>query len=163
MSTLTRVSEEHRRRLASHVERLSLLADEIGREPWAGVSAGLAAEHEFLMSTLVPHMQAVEEAVHTEMDRLLSCRLGMEPLDREHVEIRRLIDHLGELAAATGTTEPAPGEAIEMNRVLVKLHSILKVHLREEALYLPILEHNLTAAQAESIAAAMHHAARVEL
>jgi hypothetical protein len=163
MSTLMRVSEEHRQRLTSHVERLSLLADEIGREPWAGVSAGLATEHEFLASTFVPHMQAVEEAVHTEMDRLLSCRLGMEPLDREHVEIRRLIDRLGELTAATEATDPTPGEAIELNRVLVKLHSILKVHLREESLYLPILEHNLTAAQAESIAAAMDHAARVEL
>ena len=163
MSTLTRVSEEHRQRLASHVERLSFLADEIGREPWAHVSAGLEAEHEFLLSTLVPHMQTVEEAVHTEMDRLLSCRLGMEPLDREHVEIRRLIDRMGELTASARDHEPSPGEAIELNRVLIKLHSILKVHLREEALYVPILEHNLTAAQAESIAAAMNHAARVEL
>jgi hypothetical protein len=163
MSTLARVSEEHRQRLASHVERLSLLADAIGREPWARVSADLTTEHEFLVSTLVPHMQAVEEAVHAELDRLLSCRLGMAPLDREHIEIRRLIDRLGVLAAAAGEHEPSPGEAIELNRVLIKLHSILKVHLREEALYVPILEHNLTAAQAESIAAAMNHAARVEL
>jgi hypothetical protein len=163
MSTLTHVSEEHQQRLASHVERLSLLAGEIGRESWAALSTGLTAEHEFLVSTLIPHMQIVEQAVHTELDRLLSCRLGMEPLDREHGEIRLLIDRLGELATAAGAREPSQGDAIELNRVLVKLHAILKVHLREESLYLPILEHNLTPSQAESIAAAMNHASSVEL
>ena len=161
--TLTRVSEEHRQKLASHVDRLPLLADEIGRAPWTEVAAGIAGEHEFLTSTLIPHMQRVEEAVHTELDRLLSCRLGMEPLDREHKEIRRLIDRLGEMADQFGTHGPAPAEAIELNRVLVKLYSILKVHLREEALYVPLLERNISVDQAETIALAMEHAARVEL
>jgi hypothetical protein len=163
MSTLVAISEEHRARLTGHVDRLSPLADKIGQSPWAEVSAGLTEEHAFLTSTLIPHMQAVEDAVHTELDRLLSCRLGMEPLDREHQEIRRLIDRMGRLTETLGAREPTPGEAIELNRVLIKLHSILKVHLREESLYIPILEHNLSAAQAESIAAAMDHAARVEL
>lgn len=163
MSTLTRVSEEHRERLAHHVDRLPQLADEIGRSPWTEVAAGIADERSFLTSTLVPHMQMVEEAVHSELDRLLSCRLGMEPLDREHKEIRRLIDRLGEMANQFGTQGPSPAEAVELNRVLVKLYSILRVHLREEALYVPVLEHNLSAAEAEVIALAMAHAARVEL
>lgn len=161
--TLTRVSEEHRQRLASHVDRLPLLADEIGRASWAEVAAGIADERGFLTTTLVPHMQMVEEAVHTELDRLLSCRLGMEPLDREHKEIRSLIDRLGEMTDRFGIQGPSPVEAIELNRVLVKLYSILKIHLREEAMYVPILEHNVSVAQAEAIAVAMEHAARVEL
>ena len=45
----------------------------------------------------------------------------------------------------------------------MKLYSILKIHLREEAMYVPILEHNVSVAQAEAIAVAMEHAARVEL
>ena len=161
--TLTSVSEEHRQKLARHVDRLPMLADEIGRAPWAEVSAGIAAEHSFLTSTLVPHMQMVEEAVHTELDRLLSCRLGMEPLDREHMEIRRLIDRLGEMIDQFGAHGPSAAEAIELNRVIVKLYSILKIHLREEALYVPILEHNISVGQAEAVAVAMEHAARVEL
>jgi hypothetical protein len=163
MSNLGKVSEDHRERLVAHIERLPRLADEIGHTPWADIRPRLSEEHEFLTSTLIPHMETVEAAVHTELDRLLSCRLGMEPLDREHLEIRRLIERLGELAGQMGAREPSPGEAIELNRVLVKLYSILRVHLREESLYVPILEHNLSPDQAEAIAAAMDHAARVEL
>jgi hypothetical protein len=163
MSSLTRVSEEHRLTLLTHVELLPKLADDIGTSPWPEVHARLVAEHAFLTSTLIPHMETVETAVHAELDRLLSCRLGMEPLEREHLEIRKLINRLGELADVGASTDPTPGDAIELNRVLVKLYSILRVHLREEALYVPILEHNLSPDQAEAIASGMKHAALVEL
>jgi hemerythrin-like domain-containing protein len=87
----------------------------------------------------------------------------MAPLGREHEEIRKLIAQLGDSVGRIGNGEPTSGETIELNRILVKLYSILKVHLREEALYVPILEHNLSPEQAEAIAVAMEHAARVEL
>jgi hypothetical protein len=163
MPTLSRVSEQHRKKLAGHVERLPLLADEIGRSPWKEVGPRLADELDFLTSTLVPHMQTVEEAVHSELDRLLSCRLGMEPLEREHKEIRRLIDLWSAMTTRRGAVEPSHGEVIELNRIVVKLYSILRIHLREEAMYVPILEHNLSTDQAEAIALAMEHAARIEL
>lgn len=163
MPTLSQVSQEHRERLMAHVERLPKLADDLGQAPWPGVSARLADEHDFLVSTLIPHMQTVDAAVHPELDRLMSCRLGMAPLEREHEEIRKLIAQLGGLVESIAGREPTAGETIELNRVLMKLYSILKVHLREEALYVPILEHNLSPEQAEAIAVAMEHAARVEL
>jgi hypothetical protein len=162
MPTLSQVSQEHRERLMTHVERLPELADDLGVAPWPGVCTRLAGEHDFLVSTLLPHMKSVDEAVHPELDRLMSCRLGMAPLEREHDEIRKLIGRLGEVVSHLGHQEPTAGETIELNRILVKLHSILKVHLREESLYVPILEHNLSPEQAESIATAMEHAARVE-
>jgi hypothetical protein len=162
MSTLSQVSQEHRQRLMAHVDRLPILADELGTAPWTDVAGRIADEHDFLVSTLVPHMEAVEAAVHPELDRLMSCRLGMAPMEREHAEIRRLIGRLGELAALSGR-EPTPGETIELNRVLVKLYSIVKIHLREESLYVPILEHNLLPEQAEAIAVGLEHASRVEL
>jgi len=163
MPTLARTSREHRDRLMAHVERLPKLADEVGEAPWPELAARIADEHTFLMSTLIPHMETVETAVHPELDRLMSCRLGMAPLEREHQEIRRLIARLGELSAPPASHHLTAGETIELNRVLVKLYSIVKVHLREESLYVPILEHNLTPEQAEAIAIGMDHASRVEL
>jgi hypothetical protein len=163
MPTLTQTSEEHRSRLMAHVERLPKLADDIGVEAWSGVGARVGEEQSFLAGTLIPHMETVDAAVHPELDRLMSCRMGMAPLEREHGQIRSLISQLGDLAAGLGDREPTPGEAIELNRILVKLYAILKVHLREESLYVPILEHNLTPEHAEAIAVAMEHAARVEL
>jgi hypothetical protein len=163
MPTLAQVSQEHRERLLAHVERLPKLADAIGQAPWPEVRSRMADEHGFLVATLIPHMEAVDAAVHPELDRLMSCRLGMAPLGREHEEIRKLIAQLGDSVGRIGNGEPTSGETIELNRILVKLYSILKVHLREEALYVPILEHNLSPEQAEAIAVAMEHAASVEL
>jgi iron-sulfur cluster repair protein YtfE (RIC family) len=163
MPTLTHVSQEHRDRLMSHVDRLPKLADEVGTVAWPQVSARVSDELGFLVGTLIPHMEAVDAAVHPELDRLMSCRLGMAPLEREHGEIRTLITGLGDLTGRLGTREPTSGEVVELNRILVKLYSILKVHLREESLYVPILEHNLSTEQAEAIGLAMEHAARVEL
>lgn len=163
MSALARTSREHRDRLIEHVERLPKLADEVGESSWPDLVARIADEHEFLVSTLIPHMETVETAVHPELDRLMSCRLGMAPLEREHQEIRELIERLGQLSAAPTSHSLTTGETIELNRVLVKLYAIVKVHLREESLYVPILEHNLTPDQAEAIAVGLDHASRVEL
>ena len=160
MGTLTRVSMEHKERLMPHVDAMPGLADEIGATEWPALAARLKDEQEFLVSTLLPHMDAVEAGVHQELDRLLSCRLAMEPLEREHAAIRKLVAQLGTFPSKSGLTE---GEAIELNRVLVKLYSILKVHLREEALYIPILEHNLDAEQLDALAVSMEHRSRVEL
>ena len=134
MPTLSQVSREHRERLMVHVDRLPKLADEISVTPWSVLAASLADEHDFLRSTLIPHMDAVEADVHPELDRLMSCRLGMAPMEREHAEIRRLIGQLGDGLGRSGASAPTQAEAIELNRILIKLFSILKVHLREESL-----------------------------
>ncbi len=160
MPTLTQVTTEHRDRLMTHVDALPGLADQVGTVPWEVLAPRLRDQHGFLTSTLIPHMEAVEAGVHQELDRVLSCRLAMEPLEREHVTVRRLIAQLGDLVARE---DLSGGQAIELNRVLIRLHSILKVHLREESMYVPILEHNLEPSQLDGLVASMEHAARVEL
>jgi hypothetical protein len=163
MPTLSQVSRQHSERLMAHVDRLPLLADELGRAPWPELQPLLAAERDFLVGTLIPHMENVDAEVHPELDRLMSCRLGMAPLEREHGEIRKLISQLGLSIEHAGASGPTAAECVELNRILVKLFAILKVHLREESLYVPILEHNLSPQQAEALTLAMEHAARVEM
>ncbi len=160
MPTLTQVTAEHTERLMAHVDALPKLADEIALVPAAELRSKLQAQHEFLSGTLIPHMEAVEAGIHQELDRLLSCRRSMEPMEREHAQVRALIDQLGRLAARPELTEP---EKVELNRVLVKLYSILKVHIREESLYVPILERNLEGEKLDALVASMDHASRVEL
>ncbi len=163
MQTLTQVSNEHRERLMAHVEALPRLADQIGQVPGAALRERLAEEHDFLVGTLLPHMEAVEHAVYPELDRVLSCRLAMAPMEREHKEIRRLVAQLGVLRARFPEGGPGEGDSVELNRVLLRLFAILKVHLREESLYVPILEHNLDPEHADALVLAMDHAARAEL
>jgi Hemerythrin HHE cation binding domain len=163
MATLVRVSTEHRERLMAHVEALPHVADSIGRIAADVLATRVADEYDFLVGTLIPHMETVEEAVYPELDRLLSCRLAMAPMQREHAEVRSLVDRLGVLSGRLQGGSLSDPEEVELNRVLVRLYAILKVHLREESLYLPILEHNLTPEQTDVLALAMEHAVRVEL
>jgi hypothetical protein len=157
MASLTQVSAQHDQRIQAHLDLLPRLADEVGRKPWADVEVRLAAEHDFLVSTLLPHIERVEATVHPELDKLTSCRLGMAPLEREHNEIRKYVDETGKLLASLAGREPTVSEVVELNRVLLKLFWTLKLHIREERLYLPILERNLSREQAEAIAMAMEH------
>ena len=160
MPTLTQVSTEHRERLMTHVDALPGLADEVGTTTWSALRRRIAEEQEFYAGTLVPHMNAVEAGIHQELDRLLSCRIAMEPIEREHAEVRKLVERLGALAAENVLTA---GHELELNRVLIKLYSILKVHLREESRYVPILEHNLDPEKIDALVASMDHIGRVEL
>ncbi len=159
MATLTQVSTEHRERLMAHVDALPSLAEELGTTPWPQLRDRLAQEQTFYATTLIPHMEAVEAGIHQELDRLLSCRIAMDPIEREHVAVRELVARLGALTEEQTLT---PGHELELNRVLIKLYSILKVHLREESRYVPILEHNLEPEQLDALVASMDHTARVE-
>ncbi|MCU0506748.1 MAG: hemerythrin domain-containing protein [Chloroflexi bacterium] len=152
MSHLKQVSDEHRDRLMAHVESLPGLADDIERGSASDAASTLAAEHDFLVQALVPHMAAVETSVYPELDRLLSCRLAMTPMAREHETIRMLVIRLGEIR---GDLTAGTGDRAEIAGLLRQLHDTLEPHLREEDHYVPILDHYLEAGRADAVASAV--------
>lgn len=152
MTRLADVSQEQRTRLEAHVASLPQLADEIERAPEAGAAARLAAEHDFFVQALIPHMATVESTLYPELDRLLSCRLAMTPMAREHETIRILVIRLGELR---GDVIGGSGDSAEVAATIRRLHAVLEPHLREEAHYVPILDRYLDEGRAASLAAAV--------
>jgi hypothetical protein len=48
---------------------------------------------------------------------------------------------------------------LALRRVLLRLHALLKTHLSEEELYIPILEDRLTPAEEAALARALDHLA----
>lgn len=160
MSALTEVANEHRDRLMAHVEALPALADEIGTAPGEDVARRVGEEHEFLLNALIPHMASVEATLYPELDKLLSCRLAMTPMAREHEQIRELVIALGAVRDEVAGTPGGTAYARELSRILHRLHDILEPHLREESHYVPLLEHNLGSAHATTLAAAVDHPIR---
>jgi hypothetical protein len=99
------------------------------------------------MMRLIPHMEAVEEAVYPTLERLLGRREAIMPLRGEHAEIRRFTGVIGRFVAhPEGHVDR--GVVLLMRRSLLRLYAILKAHLAEEELYEPILEDRLTAVEA---------------
>ncbi len=167
MQNLPRVSHEHHDRLWHYVAQLNSLADRLSSDSLDTTRLieelpELRELHDGLTNMLIPHMEAVEAAVYPTLERLLAERQTTAPMAREHVEIRRLVGAIGEF-----TEHPQAhadrGAVLALRRVLLRLYALLKAHLSEEELYIPILEDNLTPAQEAALARALDHVASERL
>ena len=107
-------------------------------------------------------MEAAEQTLYPELERLLQNRHSMTPMRREHGEIRKLVADLGRLQKGSTVGRLPTGEAVALRRVIFRLYALLKVHLAEEQLYLGIIEQGVSPEGAEALAAAMEHAGTSE-
>jgi iron-sulfur cluster repair protein YtfE (RIC family) len=167
MQALTHVSHEHHALLRDYVARLYALADCLVADclDTPGVLAELNELRELergLREMLIPHMDAVEAAVYPTLERIMSDRDSSAPMRNEHEEIRRLVAAIGRVVD-TADTDLDRTSVLALRRVMLRLHVLLKTHLDEEELYLPILEGSLTPAGAEALGRALDHLAATRL
>ena len=163
MLPLTKVSHEHHDLLWSYVNQLNDLADCLNCDCLD--SGRLVAQlplmrevHDGLTKSLIPHMETVEAAVFPTLEQLASSSGTMVPMVAEHEEIRRLVAALGAF------TDHPPAHVdrvavLALRRVLIRLYALLKTHLTEEELYIPILEDRLTPVEEAALARALDHQA----
>jgi hypothetical protein len=167
MLPLTRVSHEHHDLLWGYVNQLNDLADCLNCDcldtaRMAEQLPQLREVHDGLTTRLIPHMEAVEAAIHPTLERILADRGAAIPMAAEHMEIRRLVAALGAFADDP-TTHADRMAVLALRRVLLRLYTLLKTHLSEEELYIPILEDRLTPAHEAAIARALDHQAAERL
>jgi hypothetical protein len=167
MQALPRVSHEHHDRLWHYVDQLNSLADCMNTDclDTARLSERLPELRDLhigLTTLLIPHMEAVEAAVHPTLERLLAERQTTVPMAREHVEIRRLVGAIGEFAEHP-EAHADRGAVLALRRVLLRLYALLSAHLAEEELYIPILEDRLTPPEEAALARALDHVAAERL
>ena len=81
-------------------------------------------------------------------------------MSRDHVEVGRLIDELGQIRSNASGAALAAAQIQDLRRVLYGLYTLVKVHFaKEEEVYLPILDARLTPDQARRLFEDMEHAA----
>jgi iron-sulfur cluster repair protein YtfE (RIC family) len=166
MQNLPRVSHEHHDRLRKYVDQLNALADCLNSDcldtnRMIGQLPELRELHDGLTSMLLPHMEAVEAAVYPTLERLAAGQTTVL-MAQEHVEIRRLVRAIGEFAEDPQAHSDRAA-ALGLRRVLLRLYALLKAHLAEEELYIPILEDRLTPAEEAALARALDHVAAERL
>jgi hypothetical protein len=160
---LTTVSHEHHDVLWSHVNRLDELADCLNADCLDSVGLighlpQLREAYDGLANDLLPHMDAVEAAVHPTLERIMVDHDVTVPMGAEHAEIRRLVTGLAVFVDEPETHQDRVA-VLGLRRILLRLHALLKVHLAEEELYIPILEDRLTAPEEQALARALNHLA----
>jgi hemerythrin-like domain-containing protein len=157
IQTLPRVAHEHHERLLKHVDQMPAVGDQFLTADGVEVARTAGEMSAFLSDTLIPHVDAAEQALYPELERLLQNRHSMAPMKREHVEVRRLAADFGRLAKQIEDGGVAPGKRLALRRVLFQLYALLKIHLAEEEAYLRIVDHGVSTDVAELLAAALDH------
>jgi len=157
-SALRATSADHHARLLPHVDRLLVLAEMVGQVECSALHALFEEEHAFIIGTLVPHMEATERALYDRLEALMDGRHSMAPMREEHRVVRRLVDELGRYREHAEGCSWSAVEGLALRRALYRLHSLLKVHLAEEELYLGVLERRLTDAEKDQLARGLDHA-----
>jgi iron-sulfur cluster repair protein YtfE (RIC family) len=145
---------EHRELLPS-IDALVEAADAIGFAPSAEQWEKVDASYAFLTGELIPHATAEDRVLYEEVDRLIgkSGSTGAtETMRRDHAEVARLTDRLGELRAELREEEVSPATQRELRHVLYGLHTLVSLHFaKEEDVYLPLLDRELTPEQARAL------------
>jgi iron-sulfur cluster repair protein YtfE (RIC family) len=154
--TLPRVAHEHHERLIHHVDEMPALGAMILVAPIEELRPRLTETSEFL-NQLLPHLEAAEATLYPELERMMQNRHSMAPMRREHAEIRRLVAEFTHLEQAVGEKRPTLGRTVALRRVLFTLYALLEVHLVEEEVYIPLVNHGVTDEAAEVLAASLKH------
>jgi hemerythrin-like domain-containing protein len=156
-ASLPQVSLEHHDRLMRHLDAMPAVGDMIGAAPVAELRPRVDEVAAFLDGLLLPHMEAAERTLYPELERMLQNRHSMTPMRREHDDIRKLVAELVRLQGRLDAGPLQTGETVALRRVVFRLYAMLKVHLAEEQLYLRIIEHGVSAEDAQKLAAALDH------
>jgi hypothetical protein len=158
MLSLRTTSQDHHARLIPHVDRLLELADMVGHVDCSAIHARFDEEYAFVVGQLLPHMEAIEGTLYDRLESLMGGRHSMAPMRGEHEAMRQLVAELGRYRPHAADCRWSTVEGLALRRALYRLHSILKVHLAEEELYLEVLEQHLTDDEKSALARGIDHA-----
>lgn len=160
MSTVTEPLREEHRELLPHVDLLRSVAEQVGDVTVESLRKGVDGTYDFLSRHLIPHATAEDEALYPVVNRLLGAPGATVTMSRDHVEVGRLTDELGEIRERLNRGALGPEDEKALRRVLYGLYALVKVHFaKEEEIYLPLLDARLSPDDAGRMFQAMEAAA----
>lgn len=161
MNALTDALRAEHQGLRLRIEQLRLAADEVGRVPLPELERAIDTAYTFLTEALLPHASAEEAALYPVVARVMGSPHATATMLRDHAEIKRRITALGELRARLRVAQGEEIEA-ELRANLYGLYTLVLVHfVKEEDIYLPLLEHGLSITEADSVLTDLEDAARM--
>lgn len=139
--------EEHGQ-LLPHLDHLRALAEEVRELDECNLRARLEGVLGFLTGTLLPHAAAEEAALYPAVDRVLRSTGGATAtMSVDHRDIGERIHELADLARSPLSAEVRA----RIERALVALEAVVRLHFRkEEEVYLPLAS-RLSAGEREEL------------
>lgn len=157
---LTRPLREEHKELLPRVQELRATADMVGEAPPGELLKAIDACLGFLEQHLLPHAEAEEGGLYPAVQRAMGAPEATATMSLDHAEVRRLTQELASLRAEVGIGALTTGRAKALRRVLYGLYALVALHfLKEEEVYLPLLDARLTVTEAEEMFKQMEAAA----
>jgi len=160
MTTLTQPLRDEHKELYPHIESLKQAGLAVHGSLAQASIEKIDEALSFLTTHLLPHAQAEEAALYPAVQKVMGSPHATATMSRDHVEVEQLTRELAELRGTLQEGEIGAGKANELKRLLYGLHTLVKLHFaKEEEVYLPLLDDNLTPDEARTMFAAMEAAA----
>lgn len=153
MSMPTQKLRNEHAELLPKIENLKTVADDVASAPVDELRDAVEEVYLFLENQLIPHARAEDRVMYPAVCRVLGSPRATEGMTRDHVEVGTLANELGVLRVELVDEEEPPEQLRkEIQRVLYGLHALIKVHFaKEEEIYLPALDRNLSDAEFEKL------------
>jgi hemerythrin-like domain-containing protein len=136
--------------LLPKIEELRQTGDAIGNVPDSKLHELIDGNIHFLRHHLVPHAVAEDKVMYPAVAAIMGAPQATATMSHDHTAVVALTERLEELHDSTDYNA--------LRDVLYGLYNLVKVHFdKEEAIYLPLLDDNLTDHQATELFAAMGH------
>lgn len=153
----TQALRDAHRHMSAEIGIIRRAADQVSDRPGPEVGEGVEAILSFLTDTLAPHAQAEEDVLYPAVARALGAVNATATMVQDHHRLRAMTAELEDLhPRLTGDVELTPDEVTSLRRILYGLHALVTVHLmKEEEVYLPILDECLSPEQGARLAEEM--------
>ena len=160
MSSLTQPLRDEHKELYPQVEVLRLAGDAINTSLTSSAYTKIEEAYNFLTQQLLPHAQAEDKALYPMVQKAMGSPQATATMSRDHLEVARLTEELGTLRVHKSQLTITSIQAMALRRVLYGLYTLLKLHFaKEEEIYLPLLDAELTSDEAHSMFESMEAAA----
>ncbi len=158
-SKMQALHDEHQE-LLPHIEQLRTSAAGITANNARLLRERIAPNVEFLAGHLMIHAMAEDEVLYPVVEQAMKSPGATATMKWEHVEIKRATEELAALMAAIPPSGPSNAQISDAQRLLYGLHTLVATHFaKEESIFVPALEANLSQPEADALYASMEAAA----
>jgi iron-sulfur cluster repair protein YtfE (RIC family) len=161
MPSITQPLRDEHKEMYRDVESLRLAGDAVNESLTTLAHAKIEESFNFLTDHLLPHTQAEDKVLYPMVQKAMGAPQATATMSRDHIELERLTEVLGTLRVHKTQLSITFDQVQSLRRVLYGLYALLNVHFaKEEEIYLPLLDANLTQEEANAMFESMEGAAK---
>lgn len=164
MVTVTQALRDEHKELADRIENLRRVGDAINETTLSdSVRDSIDQVYKMLTQYILPHSKAEDKVLYPMVQKAMGSVHATATMSREHVEMGSLTRELGALKSQITGATISKEQLNSLHRILYGLYVMMKLHVvKEEEIYLPLLDSHLQPEDAVEMFESIEAAAREE-